>query len=65
MINDSLVVLLAAQALTAAVPFVIAGIGELCAQRSGTLNVGIEGLLLAGCIGGFAVADGVDSFYPE
>ena len=51
--NDMLVVVLMAQAVTAAVPIMLAGIGELCAQRAGVLNVGIEGLMLTGCIGGF------------
>ena len=51
--NDLLIVLLLAQAVTAAVPLMLAGLGELCAQRAGVLNVGIEGLMLTGCIGGF------------
>jgi general nucleoside transport system permease protein len=51
--NEMLVVVLMAQAVTAAVPIMLAGIGELCAQRAGVLNVGIEGLMLTGCIGGF------------
>lgn len=54
--NDALVVLIAAQAITAAVPLVLAGTGEALAQRAGVLNVGIEGLLLAGCIAGYAGA---------
>ena len=51
--NEMLVVVLMAQAVTAAVPIMLAGIGELCAQRAGVINVGIEGLMLTGCIGGF------------
>ena len=54
--NDALVVVIAAQAVTAAVPLVLAGIGETLAQRAGVLNVGIEGLLLTGCIAGFTGA---------
>jgi simple sugar transport system permease protein len=56
MINDLVPVLIAAQAVAAAVPLLLAGLGELCAQRAGVLNIGIEGLLLAGCIGGFVGA---------
>jgi general nucleoside transport system permease protein len=51
--NDALVVIIAAQAVTAAVPLILAGVGETVAQRAGVLNVGIEGLLLTGCIAGF------------
>lgn len=54
--NDLVPVLIAAQAITAAVPLVLAGIGESIAQRAGVLNVGIEGLLLSGCIAGYAGA---------
>lgn len=43
-------------AVTAAVPLLLAGLGELLAERSGVINIGIEGLLLAGCIAGFAAA---------
>lgn len=54
--NDWLLVLIAAQAVTAAVPLVLAGIGECLAQRAGVINVGIEGLLLSGCIAGYVGA---------
>lgn len=54
--NDALVVVIAAQAVTAAVPLILAGVGETVAQRAGVLNVGIEGLLLTGCIAGFTGA---------
>lgn len=43
------------QATLAATPLALAGVGELVAQRSGVINVGIEGLMLTGCIAGFAV----------
>src|SRR5687768_8568934 len=54
--NDAVMVVIAAQAVTAAVPLVLAGIGETLAQRAGVLNVGIEGLLLTGCVAGFTGA---------
>jgi len=44
------------QTLSGAVPLAVAGCGELLAQRAGVINVGIEGLMLTGCIAGFAVA---------
>ncbi len=54
--NTWLPVLLTAQALVAATPLVLAGLGELVAERTGVLNIGIEGLVLAGCLAGFATA---------
>lgn len=55
MINEWLVVTLAAQALTSSTPLVLAGCGELVAERAGVLNIGIEGMMLTGCISAFAV----------
>lgn len=54
--NEWLVVVILAQAVIAATPLAIAGLGELVAERAGVLNIGIEGLMLTGCITGFAVA---------
>ncbi|KXB01521.1 hypothetical protein AKJ44_02445 [candidate division MSBL1 archaeon SCGC-AAA261F17] len=43
----------AARCLEAATIFIFAGIGELINQRSGVLNVGVEGLMLSGATSGF------------
>jgi simple sugar transport system permease protein len=42
--------------LGAAVPLIFAGLGELVAERAGVMNLGVEGMMLAGAIGGFAAA---------
>jgi len=42
--------------ILAASPLVVAGIGELIVERSGVINLGIEGMMLMGCVTGFAVA---------
>ncbi len=47
---------IAHQAVIAAVPLVLAGVGELVAERAGVIDVGIEGLMLTGCITAYAVA---------
>ncbi|PID57413.1 ABC transporter permease [candidate division KSB3 bacterium] len=39
-----------------AAPLLIAALGELYAERSGVLNIGIEGMMLAGAWGGFVAA---------
>ena len=52
---DSLI----ASAIGAAVPLVYASLGELVAERSGVLNLGVEGMMLVGALASFvAVAHG-------
>jgi simple sugar transport system permease protein len=46
---------IAASAVGAATPLVYAAIGELVTERAGVLNLGVEGMMLVGAIGGFAV----------
>ena len=43
-------------------PILLAGIGELVVEKSGVLNLGVEGLMLVGAISGFAVT--VMTFNP-
>ncbi len=41
---------------TAATPLLIAAMGELVVERSGVLNLGVEGMMVMGAVTGFAVA---------
>ena len=42
--------------LAAATPLIFAGLGELVAERTGVINLGVEGMMLVGAITGFAAA---------
>ena len=48
--------LLVASLLVAATPILLAAIGELVVERSGVLNLGVEGMMITGAICGFAVS---------
>src|SRR5690606_30450440 len=50
------------RSLEAAMIFTFAGLGELVNQRSGVLNVGIEGMMLFGATVGFIVAQSSGSY---
>ena len=45
---------LASSAVTAAIPLMFAGLGELVTEKSGVLNLGVEGMMLMGAVTGFA-----------
>lgn len=42
--------------LAAGTPLIFAGVGELVAERTGVINLGVEGMMLIGAIAGFAFA---------
>jgi general nucleoside transport system permease protein len=60
MINDSLLVVVLAQAVLYGTPLLYASLGELLAERSGVLNLGVEGMMLFGAAVGFWVTQRVD-----
>ena len=48
--------LLIAALMVASTPILLAALGELVVERSGVLNLGVEGMMITGAICGFAVA---------
>ena len=51
--NDGIVVVVLAAAVAYGTPLVFAALGELLAERSGVLNLGVEGMMLMGAVIGF------------
>lgn len=49
--------------LGAGTPLVFASLGELITEKSGVLNLGVEGMMLMGAVCGFAVAAESDSMW--
>jgi len=47
--------------ITAATPLLFAALGELVTEKSGILNLGVEGMMVMGAIAGFAVVHYTDS----
>ena len=48
-------VLLIASLMVASTPILLAAIGELVVERSGVLNLGVEGMMIVGAVTGFIV----------
>jgi general nucleoside transport system permease protein len=51
--NNAIVVVVLAAAVTYGTPLLFAGLGELLSERSGVLNLGVEGMMLVGAVMGF------------
>jgi simple sugar transport system permease protein len=52
-VNDGIVVVVLASAVAYGTPLLYAALGELLAERSGVLNLGVEGMMLVGAVMGF------------
>ncbi len=47
--------------ITAATPLLFAAMGEMVTEKSGVLNLGVEGMMLMGAVSGFIVVNQTDS----
>lgn len=57
--SDLLTVSFAVAMIGAATPLLLAATGELIVERSGVLNLGVEGMMLAGALAGFIMSQEV------
>jgi simple sugar transport system permease protein len=61
LINNSVLVIVLSQAVLYGTPLLYAALGELIAERSGVLNLGVEGMMLVGAAMGFWAVQRTDS----
>ena len=54
--NSNIVIAVLVSAIAFGTPLVLAGLGELLAERSGVLNLGVEGMMLMGAVTAFFVS---------
>jgi general nucleoside transport system permease protein len=59
-INNSLVVVVLASGVLYGTPLLYGALGELLAERSGVLNLGVEGMMLMGAVMGFWTVERMD-----
>ncbi len=59
-VNSNLFVIIFASAIFYGTPLVFAAVGELLAERSGVINLGVEGMMLLGAVSAAMVAANLD-----
>jgi simple sugar transport system permease protein len=63
-VNNSLLVVVIASGIAYGTPLLFASLGELLAERSGVLNLGVEGMMLTGAAMGFWTVQRVHATSP-
>lgn len=52
--NEPFLAALLTGAIISALPLILAGLGEQMSERAGVMNIGLEGMMMAGALAGFA-----------
>jgi simple sugar transport system permease protein len=63
-VNNSILVVVAASGVLYGTPLLFAALGELLAERSGVLNLGVEGMMLIGAVMGFWAVERIHGSSP-
>jgi general nucleoside transport system permease protein len=63
-VNDSVAVLSIVGAITVGTPIALAALGEILTERSGVMNLGVEGMMLTGAVVGFGAMTITGSVWP-
>jgi simple sugar transport system permease protein len=63
LLTTAFITALLAGAVAAGIPLLLAGLGEQISEKSGVLNIGIEGMMLLGAYAGFVAAYYSESFW--
>jgi ABC-type uncharacterized transport system permease subunit len=64
MVNNSLIVVVLSSGVLYGTPLLYAALGEVLAERSGVLNLGVEGMMLMGAVMGFWTVERVHGPTP-
>jgi simple sugar transport system permease protein len=62
-VNSNIWLLTFADAISIATTLILASLGAMITERSGVINLGVEGLLLMGAVTGFVVADSTGNLW--
>ncbi|MCF2151658.1 ABC transporter permease [Desmonostoc muscorum LEGE 12446] len=61
--NIQTISLIISDSIRAATPLILAALGELVTEKSGVLNLGVEGMMLVGAVAGFIAASVTGNIY--